>query len=236
MRRVEEAVSRCAARGISWCSSFLDERQQLLAEAQLSRMGWQGYRFFGGSEASLRRLLQVFEGEPPSAPIVCLDVLFPEKIPLTHRDFLGALMSLGMKRELLGDIFVQKGCAKLFVTGAGRQIVEEELTSVGKAAVAVRESQELPTACSLPEEEIRATVASLRLDAVLSAALRKSRTAVSQLISGGQVAVSARTVVNASFQLEEGALISVRGVGKFRLTKVGGQSKKDRTFISIEKF
>ena len=237
MKRVGEALARCEASGVYWCSNFLDLRQQELAAAELARAGWQKYVFAGGAPMCERRMLILYADEvPPAPPIVCLDALYPEKIELTHRDFLGALMSLGMKRELLGDIFVKSGCAKIFTTASASSVILQELSSVGRAAVRLSQAEQLPAELALPAEERSVTVASLRLDTVLGAALKKSRTASAQLVAGGGVSVNARPVTSVSYLLEEGDAISVRGLGKYRLSKIGGQSKKDRTFITIEKF
>ena len=102
-------------------SSFLDERQIIIAESVLNSLHWNGYRFFGGYEEASRRVLGVFPdyyevGEKMGEfPITALTFRYRESDRLTHRDFLGAFMSTQIKREMLGDIIVSEGRTTAFV-------------------------------------------------------------------------------------------------------------------------
>ena len=141
---------------------------------------------------------------------------------LTHRDYLGALLSLGIKRECLGDILPCPNGAYVFALPRIAPLLLEDLTSVGRCAARVRtaSSEALPP---IPQpEEKTASVASLRLDAVLAAMLHVSRA----------VDVNHVTMSSALSEVYENDRFSVRGYGKYRLCGTGARSRKGRTFVS----
>lgn len=153
---------------------------------------------------------------------------------LTHRDILGALMALGIKRETLGDIICGDSSATLVCLPELGSYISESLTKAGRAGItaSVISLDELPSR----EESLTIkteTVASLRLDVVLSAAFNLSRTKASALIAANRVSVNHQPCLHPSKELAEGTLISVRSMGRAKLTEVGGTSKKGRIFIKI---
>lgn len=240
-RKVRDAAMRCEKISRPIFIGFLDERQQLLAQAQLAGAKWSQHLFFGGCVAAERKVLCVYIDTPPCEDEFPFTAVWihckAENQQLSHRDYLGALLALGLERRCIGDIFVQHEGAIAFVLDTQIQLVQNELLSVGRYNAAVERCAELPTDLQQStKQEITATVASLRLDAVLAAALRQSRPNVSALISAGKAQVSHLTVTSTSFLVAQGDSLTVRGEGKFRLTSVGGQSKKGRIFITIIKY
>ena len=244
VKRVAEAVLRCENGAEKWVSPFLDERQQQLALAQLSKLQWRKHLFFGGHSNAERKVLAVFCNDfcEESAYVNCVQISCHKSEALTHRDFLGALMSLGLKREVIGDILVwqqkEKSGATVFLTPIARQTVVNELCTVGKAAVSVECNVSEPIMPNIGQAALCAhtSVQSLRFDAVLGAALHKSREIAAECIRAGSAAVNARVIVSPHYAMQQGDIIAVRGVGKFCLATVGGKSKKDRIFIEIQKF
>lgn len=219
-------------------SSFLDERQQQLAEAQLAASDATRHLFFGGFSGAERKVLCVYLDEPPETwewPFCVVRLRWKAGgASLTHRDYLGALMGLGIERRCLGDLLLCDDGAYLFVVSAQAQTVCDELTSVGRVSVNASVCSELPQSHELPQPRQRTiNVASLRVDAVLAAALHVSRGEASALVTSGKVMVSHLEVDNPSFLMEEGDSLTVRGVGKFRLQQIGGESKKGRLFLTL---
>lgn len=219
-------------------SSFLDERQQQLARAQLAANDATQHLFFGGFDAAERKVLCVYLDEAPDAwdwPFSVVRLRWKlGGAALTHRDYLGALMSLGIERRCMGDLLLCEDGAYLFVVNAQAQTVCDELQSVGHVTVCATLCSKIPTAQELPQPEQKTiNVASLRVDAVLAAVLHTSRADAAALVSSGKVMVSHLEVDNPSFQMEEGDSLTVRGVGKFRLQQIGGESKKGRLFLSL---
>lgn len=222
-------------------TGFLSDREQELARAGLS--GFEGYaRFWGGYEGAERCALALDgEAEPGNEAfgIVCLQVTPGANAgSLTHRDYLGALMALGIKREGIGDILVDAGgSARVYARGAAAQLILEELASVGRAPVHVAPAaaDAAFTAAQQPEER-SATVPSLRLDAVLAAMMHTGRSAAAQLVRGGAVSVNHVQTDRAHYEVFEGDTISVRGRGKFRVCQAGAHSKKGRIIISYRQY
>lgn len=153
---------------------------------------------------------------------------------LGHRDILGAIMALGIERDTIGDIVSEEHSATVVCLPELGAYIIENLSKVGRVGVTV-------THLSLDELPQRRenlaiktdTVASLRLDAVLRAAFDLPRAKASELIIVGKVNVDYLPCLQPAKEIQEGTLISVRGLGRAKLIEVGGLSRKDRLFIQI---
>lgn len=242
VKRVREAADVAYSKDIMRYTAFLSEREQQLAEAALS--GFLGdYKFYGGYENAERKLAVFNLGTQSFAEIVeCVYVqqIFTKMndITLTHRDFLGAFLSLGIKRETLGDILICKNnSAAVFASKTAAKLLISELSSVGKANVTVSltdfNSLELE---SIDLQQYSATIASLRLDAVLAAMLKLSRAGAQKLISCGNVCVNHIEINQDHYEIQENDIFTVKGFGKYKLSEIGGKSRKDRVFINYIKF
>ena len=151
-----------------------------------------------------------------------------------HRDILGALMALGIERDTIGDIVSEDGCSTLVCLPELRGFIIENLAKAGRTGIKTSEIglDELPA--RREELQIKTdTVASLRLDAVLSAAFGLSRTKASELISTGRVSLDHAPYTQSAKEVSEGALLSVRGLGRAKLVEVGGFTRKGRIFVRI---
>ena len=239
--RVTELAARCEKIQKPCYIGFLDERQQQLALTRLGGQAWTRHLFFGGLPAAERKVLCVYpaQQEPPAEwewPITPLRITCADGAKLTHRDYLGSLLGLGLERRCIGDIFPDDAGAWLLAFETQAQLICDELCSVGRSSARAQEDCIPQDVAQQQGECFFATVAQLRLDAVLAAALRQSRQNAAALISAGRVQVSHLTVTQPSAQVDEGDSLTVRGVGKFRLQEVGGQSRKGRIFITIRKY
>ena len=149
VRRLGDLVQAVRQRGTSRSTPFLSDRQQELARAALAGLGFEGYAFDGGYPDAERRILRLFGeyGAQEPLPAVCLfaQTLRADRA-LTHRDYLGALMSLGIRRECIGDILLSEDGTYLFVLDTVAPLVCDELSSVGRCSVCVRagRAEELP--------------------------------------------------------------------------------------------
>ncbi len=157
---------------------------------------------------------------------------------LTHRDFLGALMNLGIERETIGDILIDRenASAFLFIAADLAHLVTEELVRVKHTSVSCRQIP--PSECTVrPEFEVReGSVASERLDAVLAFVFRLARGKAQELITREAVFVDGRTAVSAGADLTPGSRVSVRGFGKFIYDGAVNTTKKGRTFVRVRVF
>lgn len=221
-------------------SSFLDERQAELARRALRSAGWEDFTFSGGYEGASRVVLGVFppytDPQEQALPIVALTARFRPEDTLSHRDFLGSLMGLQIKREAVGDLLVGKGVAVLYLLPPVAQAVERELTKVGR--VGVKLSQGAPEQLPLEEafREIGGTVSSLRLDSLVALLTNQSREKAAALIRGGQVTLDFTVCQETDKPYEQGSRVSIRGFGKYVVETVGGVSKKGRTHLICKKY
>lgn len=242
-KKMGDLFRLCEEKGSARFSTFLDERQRVIARAVASAKGREGeesHLFFGGYEDAERTMLGVFpfyetpDGEAfPITPITCR---YRVQDKLTHRDFLGALMGLSIKRETIGDILIGDGCGVIFTFSPIASIIVQELTKIGRVGVTceVGLPPVLPAAHTLLPVE--GTISSLRLDCLVSFLTNRSREQASALIKGGLVQVNAVVVDASSRLLEEGSKLSIRGEGKFLLQTVGGVTKKGRIHVTCMKY
>lgn len=156
---------------------------------------------------------------------------------LTHRDYLGSLMALGITRESVGDISIVAEKAYLFVKPETAVYLLQNLTKIGRFGVQLRQIS--GTEISVPEPvciEVQTTVASLRLDSVLASAISVSRAKASEMIRCGLVAINWEIKEDVSAQIQENDLLSVRGFGRCRVATVGGITKKGRCRLILHKY
>lgn len=156
---------------------------------------------------------------------------------LTHRDYLGSLMGLGITRENIGDILVSDTGAVIFVKSDIADYIVNNLDKIGRHGVSVKACEFNEIDVSKPKtKEIRGTVSSLRLDAVLSLGGGISRGKAAEMIEREQISVNWAVVNSASRKMEEGDLISASGIGRMRVGTIGGLTRKGRIGITVLKY
>jgi len=154
----------------------------------------------------------------------------------THSDLLGSLMALGTDRAWMGDLVAQEDRAYLCAMPEFAARLPAEWTSAGHTPITVTLLDEPPTICPPAGDELRDTVASLRLDSVLQSGMRVSRSRAADLIRAGAVMIDHVPEERTDRMLKPGALLSVRGFGRIRLKEVGEPTRKDRLPIVLEVF
>ena len=186
-----------------------------------------------------RVLTEYFEENPESCPLCLLDVVIPpaEHKTLGHRDYLGALMGEGIKREKIGDILVFEKGAQIVVAAELAGYLAENFRQVGSVSVIVKETP----ISALNSTEIRTfnlkfTVSSTRIDNIVSGVFGISRKDAVSAISHGKVFVSGREISKPDFTLKGGEKIVLRGKGKAIYNGVTGTSKKGKVYIDVEKY
>lgn len=247
--RLTELAERAYTRDILTHSPFLtlDEQSLLLGLAGRKGNVLSGASFFlFGEEEGYERKCAVFSSEPLGQEersayleeiVACLKIAprsprFAEE--LGHRDFLGAIMSLGLERREFGDLFLQGGTAYLL---AFRQIaprVIEELKEVRHTAVKVEEVSLADAPFEIGYEEKVISVSQSRLDAVLKEAAGLSREGARKKIEEGLVYVDGRLIEEPSRLFTPGERVSIRGWGKFVYGEEEGRSRKGRLLIKIK--
>lgn len=229
-------------RSIMANTCFLSPREQEMARYLFGDA--EGLHFFGGyPDAERKMLVYLPEYLEESAlmeadsPVVCLHASFYEGDSPNHRDFLGALMGIGIGRETVGDICVGKEHCDFFVTAEIAPYLQQNFLSAGRAKL--RLSAIPLSQAAIPELEVKQvkdTLASLRLDSVISSGFRIGRSLASQYVCAGKAAIDGLPCEKPDKAVTQGAKISVRGLGKIKLTAVNGQTKKGRISVVIDRY
>lgn len=241
MHRVQELCALAQRRGIPRCTGFLSDREQALAAAAIHREDCTYARFWGGWPHAERKVLCL---EPPGTwplePVAALRLTAQNAQPSDapgHRDYLGAILGLGLDRACLGDILPdpQDPCVMYaFVLEDKLEFLVQELHQAGSWSVRAQACEQLPAhVMEEPERELHdTTVSSLRADAVLAAMMHTSRSIAAQAISGGKVEINHLPLKSVSEPVYAKDLFTVRGAGRWRVQEVGGTSRKGRLFIT----
>lgn len=224
-------------------TGFLGMSEQAILLQCLPELSYAGCQLCGGSPSAERRLA-VFGSEeafgyPPALPIRLLEIApRAEKYAdeLTHRDYLGALLNLGVERSVLGDIVCRPPLAYVYCLDSIAPFLTKELTTVRHTPVVCTESA-LALDDVRPElSELRLIVASLRADAVVSGLSRLSRSKALELFAAGKIFLNGREIRQSSTQLKPGDVLVIRGLGKFRFDGAEGKTRKDRLPIVLQKY
>lgn len=235
LKRAEDLKDRCQRKQIITSTAFLTPREQI----DITRFG---PCFFGGFADSERKIAVFLPEWCTEEDFNCEEYLSAIHIQSyfgtpSHRDYLGAIIGLGIERDRIGDIFVSGDSAYVVCLNTVCQFILNELTSVG------RESVKLSTIClsDLPVQtktvsELIFTVKSLRLDSVCSEIFGISRSNAADAIREGLVTLNYIECMKPDSQVHVEDILSLRGKGKGRIKEIGGKSRKDRTFVTAELF
>lgn len=243
LARILDKWEQADRRGTPSSTDFLSPRERIAAETLLRMAGvpadrWAASGGYAGAERQMITFLPDWqEREDAVFPLRCIRAEFRGEYALTHRDILGSLMGEGIVREKVGDILVTDDGCDVIVADSVADFLLNSWSGAGRAKLAVREV--LPRDLHIPvqkTEQVRDTVAALRLDAVASGGFRMSRGKAAELITGGRVQVNWLECTKPDRLLTEGDVVSARGVGKFKLAQVGGTTKKGRISILLERY
>lgn len=265
--QAEDLVMKCSRQDIPVHSGFLDmASQSKLRQKFGSRQGDTDIVYYGGYDGAERVVMAClpYYMQPADSSEACdsaadaggpawdyfneiLTVIrasFPKGSaasgkgrPLSHSDYLGALMGLGIKRSVIGDIIVHDQGADIIVLREMADFLLMNFISAGKARIS---TEEVPlSSLHAPDvkfEEVTDTVASLRLDAVLASAFRMSREKAAEAVRQGLVFVDHVVASKPDMSINEGAELVIRHKGKVRLLQAGGRTRKDRINIVMARY
>lgn len=190
-------------------------------------------------ENVLREIMEAgADGGEISSAVNAVTIISGKFSQLEHKDYLGAILGLGIKRELLGDIVpLDNGCAYAFLLPQALSFVEGNLEKAGKEGVTV-EKAELPLSYHVPREfeTITDTVMSVRLDGIVKALCKISREDAAELVEKGQVTLNYITETQKDKALTKGDVISVRGTGKFIYDGDRGVNRRGRIRFDARKY
>lgn len=240
VERVLDWTYLVAQRGQRYLTPFLDPRQQQIVQMLANRESDLTADADGGySEAERQRLLlfPLFDvPEEGDFQLAFFRLHFSAKAKVGHREILGSLLALGIKREMVGDLLIQNNSADLVVAAEISDYIRASFEKVGRSTVRMEtiEQKEL----IIPErtfETWKVSVASLRLDAVVAEGFRLSRSKAVQLIRSGKCQVNWIQMDDPSTPVDQQDVISIRGFGRIYLHEIAGTSKKRRIWIRLGK-
>ncbi len=245
LARVLDKLELAQNRSVPAHTPFLSPAEQACVADLLNACGRPRHFFFGGFEGAERQLCVFLpdwqEQEDwladPEGSVTALHATFPKDAEPSHRDVLGALMGLGITREKLGDILVGEGSCEVLCLSDTAPILLSQWEGVGRWKVKLQQVSLSQLEVKPPEvRTIRDTVATLRLDAVLSSGFSTSRGKAADLINAGRVMVNHRECTKADKPVSQGDVLTCRGLGKCVVKEVLGQSRKGRIMLVLERY
>ena len=241
LARVLDKREQMERRNIPTSTGFLSPREQMMAVSLLNAAGIrEGYVLDGGYEEAERKVLTFLPDwaeEDPEALTFLRAKFRGADSTLTHRDILGSLMGQGITRERVGDILISDHSADVVVSPSLAEFLLQSWDSAGRVRLDVSaiDREEL-TVPQVQIKEVRDTVSSLRLDAVAASAFSLSRGKAAELIAAGKVSLDHVPCEKPDKPVSEGAVLTVRGLGKARLAECGKVTKKGRIALRIERY
>lgn len=238
--KVEDYMYIAKEKYIVKYSFFLDERQADLCKRFLEWNKYGNFAFWGGYDNAKRKVLSVYPEyeivNNDDFPIAGIIFKYRKEDRLSHRDFLGALMSLGIKRECVGDILVGEGRSSVCLTESAAHEVLTTISKIGRVGVKVSEGFDESIEVKENFTEISGSVASLRCDSVLSLAAKISREKSAELIRNVGIIINYIGCNSPGECMKQGDVFSVKGLGKFVLKSVNGETKKGRLHITVYRY
>ena len=229
-------------------TDFLDLAQIELVQKFINKIKLQNYMIYGGFEQAERKMFVIYPDKFNSVvveknlsnivQIIRIELPDDLKGKYTHRDYLGAVIKLGIERKKIGDIIVDPNGADIIVD---KDIVRFLLDNLGsltrfsKSTISVQNIEDLRPV-EIKKEELEIIVSSMRLDNVISDLARCSRNKALDIINTERVFINFECETKKTKQVKTGDMITIRGKGRFFVKEIIGQTRSGRTVIKIEKF
>ena len=241
-KRIQELADVCFRRDVPTNTDFLNLNEQTIFQTISGTLPPVRFILSGGFESSERKVvcfLPSYEEELMDLPFECICIKpvnrkFAEE--LTHRDYLGAIMNLGIERSLLGDIVLKDGDAYVFVLKKMSNYLLENITTIRHTTVNTEIIYDTGEILKPEYEEISGTVSSVRLDSIVALCGRLSRSKAAAYIEAEKVYINGQIISQVSRTMKDGEILSIRGIGKFKYAGSGGQTKKGRISVTILKY
>lgn len=225
-------------------SNFLDPNRQLMA-----RQVYEGLKpkeisltFYGGYHSAERKIAifspEYYDIEDNSSLLDVLSIVPKGNFrKLSHRDYLGAMLSTGIVRDKIGDIILEENEAKVVLLSDISYFVVQNLSKIGNCSVNIeRVDIEALKGVEPKIKEIKTTIPSLRLDCIISEGFGTSRSQIAECIPKALVKVNHKVITKQDYIVKEMDIISVQGKGRILVAGVGGLTKKGRVSVIIHRF
>ena len=242
-KRLNDLAEKAYNEGIYTYSRFLTPEEQAVFISAKKELPPVGARLFGGNDSCIRKIVIFGSAEEfgydPDPPLRIIRISpLSEKYAgeLTHRDYLGALMGLGIDRGVTGDIIIRGKTAWVFVLDTAAEFIINELRQVGRTNVKCEPEEGDAPDIKPRFENITANIASERLDLIISALTKVKRDSAAKLIKDGRVFLNGTPAASPGHRIKEGDTIVIRGAGKYIYDGIGGTTKKGRININARKY
>ena len=248
LSQVLDKIETCENKNKIQNTAFLDLAQIELVQKFINKLKIENYISYGGFEQAERKIF-VFYPEKFNPEVVTKNIsnivqIVRIQVPndlkgkYTHRDYLGAVIKLGVKREKIGDIIVDENGADIIIDKDISKFLLENLgglTRFSKSIITLQNIKNLRTV-EIRKQEIEIIVSSLRMDNIISELARCSRNKAIDIINMERVFVNFQCETKKTKQIKIGDMITIRGKGRFYIKELVGRTKSGRTIIKIEKF
>lgn len=229
-------------------TDFLDMYQKNIVQKLLNSLKINNYIFYGGFDNAERTSLIVYS-DKFSFDIVksncnnimhIIEIILPNELngKYSHRDYLGGLMKLGIKREKIGDIIVFDEGAHILVLDELCEYLKsnlQELIRFSKSKIQIKDIKNIHVK-ETRKDELKIIVSSLRLDNIVSELAKTSRTKAEEIVNSGRVFVNFENILKTSKNLKQNDIITIRGKGRFNIKEIVGNTKKGKIIVTIEKY
>ena len=229
-------------------TDFLDMYQISLIENFLKKMQFKNYVLYGGYEEAERKLFITFSDKYDLSMIqknydkifkvVRLELPDEEKGKYTHRNYLGGIIKLGLKREKVGDILVSEDGADIITLDEFSNILKEQLPTLTRfenTRIEIKQIKDLRPK-EIKIENVKIIVPSFRLDNFVSDLAKTSRSKANEIISQERVFINGQSETKPSKQVKLNDIITIRGKGRFVVKEISGSTRSGRSVVVIEKF
>lgn len=245
LARALDKLELARDRGAPSHTGFLSPHERAAVEGLIHAAGYPRHLFYGGFPDAERTVCSFLPDWLEEDDWLTGSEYCPIRgirctwsgVKLSHRDFLGSILGLGLEREKIGDLLVGEGSCDILALDDVADFLLLHLTQAGHARLKVAPvslAEVAPPA--VQRKTIRDTVSSLRLDAVAASGFSMSRGKAADLISSGKVQLNHQECLKPDRAIRQGDVISCRGYGKCQVSEVGGPSKKGRIMIVLERY
>ncbi len=248
LSQVLDKIEFMQTRGKIEYTDFLDMYQISLVENFLKKIKFENYKLYGGYEDSERKVLIVYpekyddnmleKNYSKILKVVRVTLDEEEQGKYSHRNYLGGIIKLGLRREKVGDILVANEGADIIVVEDFAEILKKELPSLTRfenSKISIIELNDLRKK-EIKIENIKIIVPSLRLDNIVSDLVRTSRSKAVQIIAQERVFINGQNETKVSKQIKIHDIITIRGKGRFVIKEFEGTTRSGRTVIVVEKY
>lgn len=248
LAKILDKIEFCKTKNKIESTDFLNLAEQNLVDKFLKKIKYTNYYFFGGAGEAERKVLILYpekitqemarKNHSKIMSVIKINVPNDLEHEYDHRNYLGAIIKLGIEREKIGDISVKRNGAEIIIKNEVQNFLTQNLGSLTRFSSCEIEQEEIENLTKIESQKIEITeiIASLRLDNIVAALARTSRNKATQILEQERVFLNFKCETKSSKQINEGDIITIRGKGRFEFKEISGNTKKGRYIVKVDKF